>query len=191
MTRILFLSDIHGSPCNLREVLAYVMQKPVEQIVLLGDELYHGPRNPLKDDYEPKAVVEILNGLKEKLIAVRGNCDCEVDQMLFEFPIMSDYSTLLVDGYKFFLSHGHKWNSCNLPPVGSCSVLCYGHTHIPDLHISKDDNRVICFNPGSVSLPKGQFPASYGIYEDGVLGIYEVGTNEAIVTKVLSEALPK
>ena len=170
--RLLFLSDIHGSPANLQAVNRWLAAHPVDQIILLGDLLYHGPRNRLSDDYAPPSVVDILNGMKEKLIAVRGNCDCEVDQMLLQFPMLGDYSTLLVDGRRFFLSHGHVWNASNPPPLGTCSVLCCGHTHIPELRHDKALGLVL-FNPGSLSLPKGGFPPSFGLYEDGHLAVLE------------------
>ena len=181
--RLLFLSDIHGSPANLLAVTAWLDAHPVEQIILLGDLLYHGPRNRLTEDYAPPSVVDILNGLKEKLIAVRGNCDCEVDQMLLQFPMLGDYSTLLADGQRFFLSHGHVWNPGNPPPIGTCSVLCYGHTHIPELRRDAGLG-LVYFNPGSLSLPKGGFPPSYGLYEDRHFAILEAGRPDHILASL-------
>lgn len=181
--RLLFLSDIHGSPSTLLNILSRLENNPVDQIILLGDLLYHGPRNKLTDDYAPPSVVDQLNGVREKIIAVRGNCDCEVDQMLLQFPMMGDYSTLLVDGHRFFLSHGHVWNAANPPPLGTCSVLCFGHTHIPELRY---DDRIglTCFNPGSLSLPKGGYPASYGFYENGKLSIVEAENPAKVIASL-------
>ncbi len=151
--KILFLSDIHGVPSALEQALAAAEPLEYDKIVLLGDLLYHGPRNGVPNFYDPVKVVGILNGLKEKIVAVRGNCDAEVDQMMFEFPMMSDYAVLETDNEKFFLTHGHLWNECRLPPLGMGTILAHGHTHIPEL--KKLECGITIYNPGSVSLPKG------------------------------------
>ena len=127
--RILFLSDIHGVPSTLEQALAAAEPLNYDKIVLLGDLLYHGPRNGVPNFYDPVKVVEILNALKEKIVAVRGNCDAEVDQMMFKFPMMSDYAILETETEKFFLTHGHLWNECKLPPLGMGTILAHGHTH--------------------------------------------------------------
>ena len=170
--KILFFSDVHGSPESLERLLAWADRWNPELFVLLGDVLYHGPRNPLKPDYAPQRVAGLLNPLREKIVAVRGNCDSEVDQMMLEFPLMADYSTLLAEGRKFFLTHGHHWNPASPPPVGTGSVLAFGHTHIPCLEMCADG--LIAFNPGSISLPKGGNPASFGWFEDGILRVLEL-----------------
>ena len=172
--KILFASDIHGSPEALLKLESHLEKLQPEQIVLLGDELYHGPRNPLRPDYAPPNAADILNKYASKIIAVRGNCDAEVDQLLLKFPIMAEYSTLLVDGLKFFLTHGHHWNPDRLPPLGTADVLAYGHTHIPML--KKLESGVIALNPGSLSLPKGGFPASFAIYQDMKATIFNLET---------------
>ena len=170
--KILFFSDVHGSPESLRTLWTQKERLCPDQLVLLGDALYHGPRNPLRPDYAPPAVVPLLNAEKERIIAVRGNCDSEVDQMLLEVPIMADFSTLFADGWKFFLTHGHHWNPAVPPPVGKGTVLAYGHTHLPQLE--KLENGLFAFNPGSISLPKGGNPASFGWFDGGVLQVLEL-----------------
>ena len=124
--KLLFFSDVHGSPESLELLERHIDSRSPDLLVLLGDALYHGPRNPLRPDYAPPQVVEQLNRRKEQIVAVRGNCDSEVDQMLLEFPLMSDYSTLLVDGHRFFLTHGHLWNPGQLPPIPAGAVFTYG-----------------------------------------------------------------
>ena len=130
--RILFISDIHGVPSTLSAALEQGERLGYDRLVLLGDLLYHGPRNGVPDFYDTAKVADILNAHKDKILAVRGNCDSEVDQLLLEFPMMSDYAELDADGERFFLTHGHRWNEYALPPVGMGTVLAHGHTHIAD-----------------------------------------------------------
>ena len=170
--KILFASDIHGSPEALIKLERHLETLQPDQIVLLGDLLYHGPRNPLMNGYAPPSVADILNKYASRIIAVRGNCDAEVDQLLLNFPIMAEYSTLLLDGMKFFLSHGHHWNPGQLPPLGTADVLAFGHTHIPML--KRMDCNVIALNPGSLSLPKGGYPASFAVYQDKKAWIFNL-----------------
>lgn len=172
--KLLFFSDVHGSPESVELLERQIESSSPDLLVLLGDALYHGPRNPLRPDYAPPRVVELLNRRKEQLVAVRGNCDSEVDQMLLEFPLMSDYSTLLIDGVRFFLTHGHLWNPRQLPPLPAGTVFAYGHTHLPQLE--RLGNGRIAFNPGSISLPKGGNPPSFGFYEDGRLSVRDLRT---------------
>jgi len=167
--KILFFSDVHGSPESMKRLLDRIGRFAPDHLVLLGDVLYHGPRNPLRPDYAPPAVVEQLNSLKRRITAVRGNCDSEVDQALLEFPIMAEYAALLAGGRRFFLTHGHHWNPGNPPPLETGDVLAYGHTHIPRLE--RLESGITAFNPGSISLPKGGFGPTYGEYEDGTLRI--------------------
>ncbi len=176
--KILFFSDVHGSPESLDYLQRRIEAFQPELLVLLGDVLYHGPRNPLRPDYAPQTVVTLLNAWREKIIAVRGNCDCEVDQMLLAFPILADYSTLFADGRRFFLTHGHLWNEQNLPPIPAGTVLTHGHTHIPVL--KKLDNGILIFNPGSTSLPKQNFPPSYGTWEQGKLAVRQLLTGDVL-----------
>lgn len=161
--RIVFISDIHGVPSTLEAALASAESLGYDKIALLGDLLYHGPRNGVPNFYDPVAVAKRLNGLKDRIVAVRGNCDAEVDQMMVEFPIMSDYALLEADGVTFFLTHGHRWNERNLPPLGMGTVLAHGHTHIPEL--KKLPCGMTIFNPGSILLPKGGSARSFGYFD--------------------------
>ena len=165
--KILFLSDIHGVPSTLEQALATAAPLGYDRIVLLGDLLYHGPRNGVPSFYDPEKVAAILNGLKDKIVAVRGNCDAEVDQLMFEFPMMSDYSVLDAGTETFFLTHGHLWNERILPPIGIGTVLAHGHTHVSEL--KKLECGLTIFNPGSVSLPKGGSARSFGYFDGDTL----------------------
>ena len=165
--RLLFISDVHGVPSTLEAALAKGAELGYDKIVLLGDLLYHGPRNGVPNFYDPVKVASILNGLKDKIVAVRGNCDAEVDQLMFEFPMMSDYAILETEGETFFLTHGHLWNEWKLPPVGIGTVLAHGHTHVPEL--KKLECGLTIFNPGSVSLPKGGSTRSFGYFDGTTL----------------------
>ncbi len=165
--RILFISDIHGVPSTLEAALKAGDALGYDKLVLLGDLLYHGPRNGVPNFYDPVKVTAILNGLKDRLVAVRGNCDAEVDQMMCEFPMMSDYAILEAGKETFFLTHGHLWNEFKLPPLGMGSVLVHGHTHVPEL--KKLACGLTIFNPGSVSLPKGGSSRSFGYYDGETL----------------------
>lgn len=170
--RILFLSDIHGVPSALEAAFQSADTLGYDRIVLLGDLLYHGPRNGVPDFYDPVKVARMLNLRKHEIIAVRGNCDAEVDQMMFEFPMMSDYAVLEAGKETFFLTHGHHWNEWNLPPVGMCTALVHGHTHIPELKTLECGMKI--FNPGSVSLPKGGTSRSFGYYDGSELRHYTI-----------------
>ena len=131
--KIVFMSDIHGVPSALDAALNVADTLGFDRLVLLGDLLYHGPRNGVPNFYDPVKVAAMLNGLKDRIVAVRGNCDAEVDQMMVEFPITDDYRVLDAGNRKFFLTHGHLWNEWKLPPVGIADVLAHGHTHVPEL----------------------------------------------------------
>lgn len=161
--KILFISDIHGVPSALEKALAAAAPLNPDRVVLLGDLLYHGPRNGVPDFYDPVKVAGILNALKEKIVAVRGNCDAEVDQMMLEFPILSDNAIVDSGSKTFFLTHGHRWNPLNPPPFVENMVLAYGHTHIPDLRTGP--GTLEFFNPGSISLPKNGHPPSFGFFD--------------------------
>ena len=170
--KILFLSDIHGVPSTLGAALAAGESLGFDKLVLLGDLLYHGPRNGVPSFYDPVRVVEMLNAHKDKIVAVRGNCDAEVDQMMFEFPMMADYALLDAGKETFFLTHGHLWNEFRLPPIGIATVLAHGHTHIPELKTLACGMKI--FNPGSVSLPKGGTQRSFGHYDGETLSCYTI-----------------
>lgn len=181
--KILFFSDVHGSPESMEQLNSQIERLEPEQLVLLGDALYHGPRNSLRPDYAPQRTAALLNAHRDELIAVRGNCDCEVDQLLLEFPMMGEYSHLLLDGHRFFLTHGHHWNPQQLPPLPAGAVLAYGHTHLPQLARLPDG--VISFNPGSLSLPKGGNPASFGFYEAGCLTVRDLESGSSFMELAL------
>ncbi len=170
--RIVFFSDIHGVPSTVEKVLAHADRLQADRLVLLGDLLYHGPRNGVPGFYDPPKVAELLNGQKERILAVRGNCDAEVDQMMLKFPIMSDYAELDVDNHRFFLTHGHLWNAENLPALAAGTILVHGHTHIPENRMLDCGIRI--FNPGSISLPKQQTPQSFGFFDGNELTLHNL-----------------
>ena len=158
--KILIASDIHGSAKYCREVLAAVEREGADKLALLGDILYHGPRNPLPEEYNPAEVARLLSGVKEKIICVRGNCDSEVDQMVLPFPALSDYAAIYADGVNLYLSHGHR----DTPPLLPGDVYITGHTHVP---MSTRDEGFLHLNPGSVSLPKDEKTTRGYILFDG------------------------
>lgn len=172
--KLMFLSDIHGSFYYLKEALKKFEEEEATYLVLLGDLMYHGPRNPLPKDYNPKIVAELLNEYKEKIIAVRGNCDSEVDQMLLDFPIMSDYSEILLGNQKIFATHGHIYNKDNMPKLSKGDIFIHGHFHIPMIEIFND---IYYLNPGSISLPKEDNKNSYGILENNNFFIKDLKNN--------------
>lgn len=160
--KLFFISDIHGSLHYLNKALEQYEKEAADYIIILGDELYHGARNPLPEGYNPKEVAVLLNSYADKIIAVRGNCDSEVDQMVLEFPVMSDYSTILYEGRRIFLSHGHIYGPDHLPILSSGDFFVYGHTHIP---VAEKKEDIYVINPGSISMPKENNPNTYGILE--------------------------
>ena len=160
---IFTISDIHGSHHYLEKALSAFEREKADILLILGDELYHGPRNPLPEGYNPKLTAESLNRYKDKIIAVRGNCDSEVDQMVLEYPIGSDLSTIFWEGKRITATHGHIYNEDNLPPMSIGDILIYGHTHLPAARRSED---IFILNPGSLSIPKGGYDNSYGIFKD-------------------------
>lgn len=172
--KLLIASDIHGAADWCARLMDAIEAEAPERVVLLGDLLYHGPRNDLPADYAPKRVIEMLNGIKTQIIAVRGNCEAEVDQMVLEFPCMADYSVLWDHdaGRELFLTHGHVWgpgihNSVDhMPPLPAGAAMVYGHTHKKVNQESGSHPGIWCFNPGSVGIPKDG-THSYGIYENG------------------------
>lgn len=169
--KIFVMSDIHGSFFYLKKALEAFEKEGAEYILILGDILYHGPRNPLPEEYNPKEVAILLNQYRDKIIAVRGNCDSEVDQMVLEFPIMSDYSTIFWEGKRIFATHGHVFNRDNMPSLGEGDIFISGHTHIP---VKEEKLGVYILNPGSISLPKENTPHSYGVFEKGTFKVKEL-----------------
>ncbi len=169
--KLFFISDIHGSIDDLNWAIKKFQESSSDYLIILGDQLYHGPRNPLPDSYNPAEVSKVLNKYKDKIIAVRGNCDSEVDQMLLEYPTMADYTILIVDNLRFFLSHGHIYNKDNKPPITANTILCHGHTHLP---VAEKIEDFYLFNPGSITFPKGEYKKSYGLYENYVLKVVDL-----------------
>ena len=161
--KFVIASDIHGSARWCRALMDLVEREKPDKLILLGDLLYHGPRNDLPEEYAPKQVIPMLSRYAEKIIAVRGNCEAEVDQMVLPFPCMADYAEVLADGKTLYLTHGHHTSSENLPPLPEGSVFLSGHTHV-----KRDEviGGIRCLNPGSVSIPKDGSHSCI-LYEDG------------------------
>ncbi|WP_339009838.1 phosphodiesterase [Aeromonas popoffii] len=175
--KIAIMSDLHGSLSALELVLDQLSTWQPDHYLLLGDVLNHGPRNPVPPGYAPAAVAERLNQLAPQIMAVRGNCDSEVDQMLLDFPMMAPYNQLLVDGRRWFVSHGHLYRPEAVPlPAGSLFIS--GHTHMPVL---QREGELVLMNPGSICFPRAELAATYGRYEDGVLGIHACADSEALL----------
>lgn len=164
--KIMIASDIHGSALYCRKLLEAFDREGADRLLLLGDILYHGPRNPLPEEYDPKAVAAMLNARKRQILCVRGNCDGEVDQMMLEFPIMADYCILSAGNRMIFATHGHHYNENALPMLQPGDVLLHGHTHIPVL---EDRDDYILANPGSVTLPKQESVRGYLLLENDTL----------------------
>ena len=160
-------SDLHGSAYYCRKMLEAFEREGADRLFLLGDLLYHGPRNDLPREYAPKEVIPLLNEKKEKLLCVRGNCDAEVDQMVLEFPVLADYAVLPVGRRLIYATHGHIYNVKNLPPLAPGDVLLHGHTHVPAWTEFGQGN--LYLNPGSVSIPKENSPHSYMTLEGNTM----------------------
>lgn len=160
-------SDLHGSAYYCRKMLEAFEREGADRLFLLGDLLYHGPRNDLPREYATKEVIPLLNGKKEKLLCVRGNCDAEVDQMVLEFPVLADYAVLPVGQRLIYATHGHIYHVKNLPPLAPGDVLLHGHTHVPAWTEFGQGN--LYLNPGSVSIPKENSPHSYMTLEGNTM----------------------
>lgn len=161
--KLLIASDIHGSAYYCRMLVEKFKNENADRLLLLGDILYHGPRNDLPKEYAPKEVISILNPLKDKIFCVRGNCDTEVDQMVLNFPILADYSIIPSVDKLIYATHGHKFNETTPPPLTNGDILLCGHTHVPKI---TDCDGFVYLNPGSVSIPKENSPHSYVIFEN-------------------------
>lgn len=161
--KLVIASDIHGSAFWCGKLMEVVEEVKPDRLVLLGDLLYHGPRNDLPRDYAPKQVIPMLNQYQDMILAVRGNCEAEVDQMVLTFPCMADYAMLICDGITMYLTHGHHTNPDNLPPLPEGAVFLSGHTHVK---LDEVRHGIRCLNPGSVSIPKDGSHSCL-IYENG------------------------
>ena len=162
--KLVICSDIHGDLAGAKYAVKAFIAEGADKLLILGDLLYHGPRNDLPEGYNPKAVIKLLNEHGDSIIAVRGNCDAEVDQMVLDFPITSEFAELFCDGLDIVLNHGHKFDIKNPPPIKKGAILLTGHTHVPKIEGFGHDNFNI--NPGSISLPKNNFPRTYALYEN-------------------------
>lgn len=150
--KFMIASDLHGSAYYCREMLAAFDREQADKLLLLGDLLYHGPRNDLPREYAPKEIISLLNARRNQLLCVRGNCDTEVDQMVLDFPIMADYCILSAGRRMIFATHGHHFNQAAMPPLQPGDILLHGHTHVPAWEPVGTDN--LYLNPGSVAIPK-------------------------------------
>lgn len=158
-------SDIHGSEFYCKEVLRALDNERADRLLLLGDLLYHGPRNELPKDYAPKKVIGLLNERKRQILCVRGNCDAEVDQMVLEFPILADYAVLDLGNCLLYATHGHIYGEQNPPPLAKGDILLCGHTHVPNC---VEYEEYVYMNPGSASIPKENSHHGYMVLENGV-----------------------
>lgn len=178
--KLMIASDIHGSAFYCRKMLEAYEKEQAGRLILLGDILYHGPRNDLPREYAPKEVIRMLNERKHEIYAVRGNCEAEVDQMVLEFPVLADYMLFFEGSCAVYATHGHIWNEKNLPPMKPGDVLLHGHTHVLR---AEQVGEYLILNPGSVSIPKEGNPPTYAVLEDGVFTIRDFDGNE--VRKVM------
>lgn len=173
--KLLIASDIHGSAYYCAQLIERIKAEAPDRILLLGDLLYHGPRNALPTDYSCPETWDLLNAIKDKIVAVRGNCDSEVDQMVLEFPMLAEYAFLSVDGVNVCATHGHNYGPDKLPPLTAGDYLLCGHIHLP---VCRKMGEVTYLNPGSLSLPKENTPRSYMTLTDGVFRWHKLESGE-------------
>lgn len=157
-------SDIHGSAYWCRKLIEKYREEQADRLILLGDVLYHGPRNDLPDEYAPKKVIAMLNEIKDEILCVRGNCEAEVDQMVLDFPVLADYALLDLGDKMIYLTHGHIYNESKLPPMKKGDILLHGHTHVAKC---VEHESYVYMNPGSVSIPKEDSRHGYMTLENG------------------------
>lgn len=158
-------SDIHGSAYWCKKMLEKFKEENADRILLLGDILYHGPRNDLPKDYAPKEVISMLSGVDCSILSVRGNCDCEVDQMVLPFPVLADYTVIDAGERLIFATHGHLFGAERPLPLKRGDILLSGHTHVP---LCEEKDGVMFLNPGSVSIPKNGSTNGFMTLENGV-----------------------
>lgn len=166
--KLFFISDIHGSIYYLNKAIEKYIEEKADYLIILGDILYHGARNDLPKEYNPKSVIKVLNEYSDNIIAVRGNCDSEVDEMVLDFPIMSTYSNILYNDKRLFLTQGHIYNEKNPVNLKKGSSFIYGHTHILK---AEEKNEIFYLNPGSITMPKENNPHSYAVLENNIFSI--------------------
>lgn len=180
--KLLICSDIHGDLDSMKKVLSAYEKENAQRILILGDLLYHGPRNDLPKTYSPKSVIELLNANRDIIMSVRGNCDTEVDQMVINFPILADYMYLSIDGLSIFATHGHHHNTSTPPPLREGEILLHGHTHV--LKCEEFGNKNLYINPGSAALPKENNPRTYMVYENRSFVIKDFDGNVVLTKKI-------
>ena len=173
--KFLIASDLHGSASACQKLLAAFAREGADRLILLGDILYHGPRNDLPDAYAPKEVIALLSPLADRILAVRGNCDTEVDQMVLPFPILADYAVIPVGERLMYLTHGHKYGEATPPPMAKGDILLQGHTHVAGI---KEKEGFTLLNPGSLSIPKESTPRGYVLLEDGLFSFRHLDSGE-------------
>ena len=177
--KYLLFSDIHGCLPALERALDFFEAQQCDMMCIMGDIINYGPRNRIPEGIDPKGIVERLNALADKIIAVRGNCDAEVDQMLLDFPIMETYALLVDNGKRYLLTHGHIYNKENMPK-GPYDAIIYGHSHLWELSfLEEPQHRLVC-NTGSITFPKGGNPPTIATLEDGLFKMYNLDTLEEI-----------
>ena len=176
--KYMIASDIHGSALFTRQLLERFRAEGADRLLLLGDLLYHGPRNDLPEGYAPKEVIRLLNSVKDRIFCVRGNCEAEVDQMVLEFPVLAEYALLEWNGHLIFATHGHHYNEQNPPALAQGDVLLCGHTHVPCRH---EHETFTYLNPGSISIPKDDSHPSYMLWENGVFTWYDLMTGQSYI----------
>lgn len=178
--KLMIASDIHGSAKWCEKMIEAWKKEQPEKLILLGDLLYHGPRNDLPEDYAPKKVIAMLNEIAPSLLCVRGNCEAEVDQMVLNFPVMADYAVLFEGGRRIYMTHGHVFNEDNPPKLMPGDILLCGHTHVPCVHRHEGFTYL---NPGSTSIPKNGSAHSYCTLEDGVVTWKDLGDGGSVYMK--------
>ncbi len=169
--KYLLLSDIHGSLPRLQRALDFYRAQQCDMLLLMGDIINYGPRNGVPEGLDAPGIVSALNAMAGDIVAVRGNCEAEVDQMLLHFPLLSDYTLLVDEGRRILLTHGHVYNPGHLPP-GRYDAVVYGHTHL--WHLTKADDGTLLCNTGSITFPKGGNEPTLGIMEHGRISIYNL-----------------
>ena len=189
MLKLMIASDIHGSAYYCKKMLEAFDREQADRLLLLGDILYHGPRNDLPKEYAPKEVIKMLNERKNRIFCVRGNCDTEVDQMVLEFPILADYAILPVGDRLIYATHGHHFNLNALPPLQPGDILLHGHTHIPAWEPFGEGN--LYLNPGSVSIPKAESEHSYMILNGNCLEWKTLGGNSYHFLELAKEKMSR
>lgn len=165
------VSDIHGSLYYTKVLLDIIKKEEPDQIIILGDLYYHGPRNPLPREYNPMEVAKILNTLKEQLIVIRGNCDAVVDEMISEFSFVDHYN-IIINNKKVMFTHGHLYNKEYIPD--DIDVLIYGHFHTGFI---ERVNKVLCVNAGSITLPKNNTANSLLIIDCNLIKLIDLAGN--------------